>query len=92
MIVCQGGDVSFVDEPAKLPESKFVYPIYAEKDGYIKTVDAKGVGESSVMIGAGRAKKGRSDQFGSWYHGAGQDWGIKSKKATVYLTFMLIKI
>lgn len=58
MIVCQGGDVSFVDEPAKLPESKFVYPIYAEKDGYIKTVDAKGVGESSVMIGAGRAKKG----------------------------------
>lgn len=58
MIVCQGGDVSFVDEPAKLPESKFVYPIYAEKDGYIKTVDAKEVGESSVMIGAGRAKKG----------------------------------
>lgn len=58
MIVCQGGDVSFVDEPAKLPESKFVYPIYAEKDGYIKIVDAKEVGESSVMIGAGRAKKG----------------------------------
>ncbi|MGI6259327.1 MAG: pyrimidine-nucleoside phosphorylase [Anaerolineaceae bacterium] len=58
MIVCQGGDVSFVDEPAKLPESKFDYPIYAEKDGYIKTVDAKEVGESSVMIGAGRAKKG----------------------------------
>lgn len=58
MIVCQGGDVSFVDEPDKLPESKFVYPIYAEKDGYIKIVDAKEVGESSVMIGAGRAKKG----------------------------------
>jgi len=58
MIVCQGGDVSFVDDTEKLPKSKFDYPIYAEKDGYIKTVDAKEVGESSVMIGAGRAKKG----------------------------------
>lgn len=63
MIVCQGGDVSFVDEPDKLPESKFVYPIYAEKDGYIKIVDAKEVGESSVIIGAGRAKKGDQINF-----------------------------
>lgn len=57
MVKVQGGDVSFLDEPTKLPASKFVSPIYADKDGYIKTVDAKEVGESSVMIGAGRAKK-----------------------------------
>lgn len=57
MVKVQGGDVSFVDELRKLPESKFVYSIHADKDGYIKTVDAREVGESSVMIGAGRAKK-----------------------------------
>jgi len=57
MIAVQGGDVSFVDDTDKLPKSKYFYPIFADKDGYIKTVDAKEVGESSVMIGAGRAKK-----------------------------------
>lgn len=58
MIQVQHGDVSYVDQPEKLPKSRLVKNINAEKSGYVKTVDAREVGESSVMIGAGRTKKG----------------------------------
>lgn len=57
MIGAQHGDLGFVEHPEKLPQSRYVFSINAEKSGYIKTVDAQEVGESSVMIGAGRAKK-----------------------------------
>lgn len=58
LVEIQHGDVSFIDQPEKLPQASFVFPVVAEKDGWISVVDAKEVGESSVMIGAGRAKKG----------------------------------
>ncbi len=57
MVSVQGGDVTFIENTDRLPRSRYVHHIFAEKDGYIKTVDAREVGESSVMIGAGRAKK-----------------------------------
>lgn len=57
MIQIQHGEVDFVDHPERLPASQLVIPINADKSGYVQTVDAREVGESSVMIGAGRAKK-----------------------------------
>ncbi|MCK9245502.1 MAG: thymidine phosphorylase [Anaerolineaceae bacterium] len=58
LIEIQGGDISMIDHPEKLPLAKFVIPIVSESGGWVKVVDAKEVGESSVMIGAGRARKG----------------------------------
>ena len=58
LIEIQGGDVSVIDHPEKLPVAKFIIPITSESSGWVKVVDAKEVGESSVMIGAGRARKG----------------------------------
>jgi pyrimidine-nucleoside phosphorylase len=57
LVVAQGGDVSFVDSPEKLPQAPVVENVYSEKSGYAKEFNARIVGEVSVEMGAGRAKK-----------------------------------
>jgi pyrimidine-nucleoside phosphorylase len=58
LVQAQGGDVSFVDNPDKFPEAKFVDVVKAPRSGFISQVHARSVGEASVALGAGRAKKG----------------------------------
>lgn len=57
LVAAQGGDVSYVDQPEKLPTAPFIEEVPAPKSGYIKWIDAQIVGETSVEMGAGRAKK-----------------------------------
>jgi pyrimidine-nucleoside phosphorylase len=58
LVEAQGGDVSFVDDPAKLPQADLVEVVAAPRSGYLEQVQARIVGEASVVLGAGRAKKG----------------------------------
>jgi len=57
MVTNQGGDVSFVDQPEKMPLAAFIETIAAPADGYLKWIDAKEIGETTVDMGAGRKKK-----------------------------------
>ncbi len=57
LVTAQGGDISFVDDPAKLPKAKLVEVVKAPRSGSISQVHARIVGEASVTLGAGRAKK-----------------------------------
>jgi pyrimidine-nucleoside phosphorylase len=57
LVRTQGGDVSYVDHPEKLPRAPLVQELLAPRSGYLSEVDARVVGETSVMLGAGRAKK-----------------------------------
>jgi pyrimidine-nucleoside phosphorylase len=58
LVAAQGGDVTCVDDPSKLPQAPLVEDVRAPKGGYLKEVNAQVVGETSVELGAGRAKKG----------------------------------
>ena len=58
LIIVQGGDVSFVDEPAKLPKAKLIETVAAPQSGYLAQIHARIVGEAAVALGAGRAQKG----------------------------------
>jgi pyrimidine-nucleoside phosphorylase len=58
LVQAQGGDVSFVDSPGKFPKAKLVDVVKAPRSGFISQVHARIVGEASVALGAGRAKKG----------------------------------
>ena len=58
LIQAQGGDVSFVDDPSKFPQAKLVDVVKAPRSGFISQVHARSVGEASVTLGTGRAKKG----------------------------------
>lgn len=57
MVEAQGGDPVYILEPNRFKKDKFSLDIKAEKDGYILKTDAETVGETSVLLGAGRAVK-----------------------------------
>lgn len=60
LVAAQGGDVNYVDDPGKFPRAQFIEEVLATRSGYLKHIDAREVGETSVELGAGRAKKGDS--------------------------------
>lgn len=58
LVDAQGGDVSYVDHPNKLPQAPIESVITAPLNGYLHEVNARLVGEAAVLLGAGRSKKG----------------------------------
>ncbi|HKY55335.1 MAG TPA: thymidine phosphorylase [Anaerolineales bacterium] len=57
LVQSQGGDVSYVDDPSRFPRAKHVEVVESPRDGYLAQIHARTVGEASVTLGAGRAKK-----------------------------------
>jgi pyrimidine-nucleoside phosphorylase len=57
LVEVQGGDVSMVDEPSRLPAAAFVEMVPSPQYGWLKAIDAREVGETAVDLGAGRARK-----------------------------------
>lgn len=57
-ITAQGGDAAVVEEPALLPSAPLVEDLPSPQDGYIAEINAHDVGLASVLLGAGREKKG----------------------------------
>lgn len=57
LIKAQGGDVTFVEDPEKFPKAEIVEVVPAPNTGYLSQIHARIVGETSVDLGAGRAKK-----------------------------------
>jgi pyrimidine-nucleoside phosphorylase len=58
LVKAQGGDVQFIDHPDALPGAPVVQTVEAARAGWICQVHARLVGETSVILGAGRMKKG----------------------------------
>ena len=53
----QGGDISYIDNIELFEKAKYILPVLADKTGYVKTLNAKNIGEISVHLGAGRMQK-----------------------------------
>jgi pyrimidine-nucleoside phosphorylase len=53
----QGGDDSVIRHPEKFAVSDIIYPVKAEKSGYIAAMKTDEIGECAVMLGAGRETK-----------------------------------
>ena len=60
LVAAQGGDVSLVDEPSKLPRAPRVETLRASRTAYVSAIAADQVGIASVRLGAGREKKGEA--------------------------------
>lgn len=58
LVAAQGGDVSYVDHPEKLPVAPIIANVKAPRSGNVAEVHARTVGETAVVLGAGRMKKG----------------------------------
>lgn len=56
-IAAQGGDPSYVDEPACLPTATLVEDLPAPQSAYVAGLNAREVGLTSMLLGGGRARK-----------------------------------
>jgi pyrimidine-nucleoside phosphorylase len=57
LVKAQGGDVSFVDVPVRLPRATEIESVPSPASGWLSQVDARSIGEASVALGSGRASK-----------------------------------
>lgn len=57
MFAAQGGDTEVLRDSEKFRKAKYSYPVCAKSAGYITANDVECIGNASVMLGAGRAKK-----------------------------------
>ena len=57
MVKAQGGDISFISNPEKYPESTYKRKITSQKSGYISAMDTYEIGMSAIELGAGRKTK-----------------------------------
>ena len=57
LVIAQGGDVSYIDQPDKMEQAHFVETVPSPSSGFLAQVHARLIGEASVNLGAGRAKK-----------------------------------
>lgn len=58
MITAQGGNADVVDDFSLFKQPKYQIEIRSEKEGFISHTDAEKIGIASVILGAGREKKG----------------------------------
>ena len=58
MFAAQGGDTRVLDDYSLFEKPAASYELLAEQDGYIVANDAEKIGSASVLLGAGRQKKG----------------------------------
>ena len=57
LVEAQGGNVNYVKHPEKFPSAPYRQEILADREGYLAEVNAEIVGETAVVLGAGREKK-----------------------------------
>jgi pyrimidine-nucleoside phosphorylase len=57
LVEAQGGDVSVVDHPEQMPTAGVIEDIPSPRSGWLSGINARVVGETSVLLGAGRQRK-----------------------------------
>jgi len=58
LIVAQGGDVRYVDEPDRFPQAALIETIPSPQSGYLASVRADEIGMVALGLGGGRERKG----------------------------------
>lgn len=64
LVEAQGGDVSYAEQPDRLPRASIVCDVPSPHSGYLARVDALEIGLTAVTLGAGREKKGDPIDYG----------------------------
>ncbi len=68
MVTAQGGDASVLSDYSKFPQAPYKKDVVAERSGYITHMDAEAIGETSVILGAGRETKDAPIDFSAGLH------------------------
>ena len=65
MTAAQGGDLSVLEDVEKLPRARMEAVLEAPADGYVAEMDTEGCGIAAALLGAGRARKEDSVDYGA---------------------------
>ena len=57
MVDQQGGDIAVIDDPSRLPHSRYTLDIISQRSGYVTAIECEAVGNAGVILGGGREKK-----------------------------------
>ena len=57
MVQLQGGDLSAIDDPGRLPYAKHKAEIHSPENGYVSAIASEAIGTACVILGGGREKK-----------------------------------
>jgi len=57
MVELQGGDISVIDDPARLPAADHRVDVPSPSAGYISAIECEQIGTACVILGGGREKK-----------------------------------
>jgi len=57
LVVAQGGNPAYVDDPSLFPAPAIVEEIISNKEGYVKGIKADHIGIAALVLGAGRETK-----------------------------------
>ncbi|MFA6377587.1 MAG: pyrimidine-nucleoside phosphorylase, partial [Acholeplasmataceae bacterium] len=55
MVEAQGGDLNYILHPELFEVSKNILDVTSDEEGYVQSIDALEIGESSMRLGGGRA-------------------------------------
>ena len=53
----QNGDISYIENTEKFEKAKYITPIIAKENGYIREINAEQIGKFACSLGAGRMRK-----------------------------------
>lgn len=62
-VAAQGGDIKYIENPELFPKAEYAYDVLSEQDGFINKMNTEQIGIVSVILGAGREKKGDKIDF-----------------------------
>lgn len=65
MVAAQGGDPAVAEDPSLLPSSPLTSPVVAPRSGFVTAVDAREIGMSALLLGAGRRRAGEALDHGA---------------------------
>ena len=57
MVELQGGDISAIDDPTRLPATEHRVDVPSPRAGYVKAIQCEQVGTACVILGGGRERK-----------------------------------
>ena len=57
MVELQGGDISVIDDPARLPSADHRVDVPSPSAGYVSAIECEQIGTACVILGGGREKK-----------------------------------
>lgn len=57
LVIKQGGNIDYIDNPEKFEQAKIIAPVISDERGYVEKLNGGEIGKAGLTVGVGRIKK-----------------------------------